>query len=167
MEEAGVGSEVLSDVEGGLAGYRISLVRLPDHRGAAILIGYADGVDDIRFGAGLGGGAGGSRVSVLYLYRLTGKMDVHFFSGDEPYIEFNKRGGVSVAGRTGLARKGHAVGGRHGIEQLILQSGSSGGGESGIDHVISQRLFPQADVGAAVLDIEVQTRCLLTKSHKN
>ena len=65
VEETGIGTKVLTDIEGGLTGYGSTLVRLPDRGGTAVLKGYANRADDIRFTAGIGGGAGGGGILVL------------------------------------------------------------------------------------------------------
>ena len=167
MEETAVGAEALADVKGGLTGYGTALVRFPDRGGTIVLIGNTNRVDDIRLGAGLGGGAGGGSVLTFDLYGLAGEVNIHFFCRDEPNLELYKRGIVRITGCAGLAREGDAVGRSDGIEQLLVEGRRVLRAKRGIDHVIGQHLFPQTDVGAAVLNIEIQRWCSLTKSTKN
>ena len=164
MEEAGITAEALAYVKGGLTGDGTALVRLPDRGGAVILVGDADRVDDIGFCTGLGGGAGSGGVCSFYLDRLAGEVDIHFFGSNEPNLELHKRGIIGITGRAGLTREGDTVGRSDGIEKLLVEGRRVLRAKRGIDHVIGEYLFPQADVGAAVLDIQIQTRCFLAKS---
>ena len=156
MEEAAVGAEALADVKGGLTGYGTALVRFPDRGGAVVLIGNTNRVDDIRLGAGLGGGAGGGSVLTFDLHGLAGEVDIHFFGRDEPNLELYKRGVIGITGRAGLAREGDTVGRSDGIEELLVEGRRVLRAKRGIDHVVGEHLFPQADVGTAVFDIQIQ-----------
>ena len=123
VEEAGIGAKALSHIEGCLTVDGSTLVRLPDRCGTGILKGDAAGADDIRLCAGLGGRSGGGSVLVLNLNCLTGEVDVHFLSGDEPDLKLYIRGAVGVAGRAGLALEGDTVGGGDRIEKLLVKGG--------------------------------------------
>ena len=157
MEEAGVGTEVLANVKRGLTVDRGALVGLPDGGGAAVLIGYADRVHDIGFRARFGGGAGGSGVVALDLYRLTGEVDVHIGGGNEPDLELEEGSGlVRAARRAALTLEGDTVGGGNGIEALFIELRRADGGKIGVNHLVRQDLFPLGNIGTAVLDIEIQ-----------
>ena len=85
-------------------------------------------------------------------------MDPHVGGGDEPDLVFEIGVFVGFAGGAGLAPEADTVGRGDGIEQLVGDLGRVHRGEICIDHIIGQRLFPQADVGAAVLDIKLELR---------
>lgn len=159
VEEAGIVREALGYVKGGLTVDRGALVGLPDSRRAAVLIGYAYRADDVSLGAGVCRGAGCGGILALYLYRLTGEMDPHISRSYEPYLELDECIVVSAAGATRPAREGDAVRGGDGIEQLLIQSRRVLRSESGIYHVVGERLLPKSHIGrSAVLDIKIELR---------
>ena len=158
VEDTSIVREVLRYIKGSLTVDRCTAVRLPDRGGAAVLIGNADSLCNIRLGAGLGGSTSGGSVLSLYLSCLTGEVNPHIGSRDKPYLEFDKSSSVRVARVAGLAGKGDTVGSGDGIHQLLVEGRRVLRSERSVDHIISQRLFPQADVGAAVLNIKIQLR---------
>ena len=160
MEDAGAVAEGGTDVEGGLVVDRVAFVGLIDRRGAGVLEGHADGVDDIGSLIGLGGGDGGGGVLAVHLDRLTGKVDVHLFGCEEPDVEFYVGGVIRGATVARFTEEVDAVGGGDGIEKLFVECLCAGCGEGGVDHLGGEGLFPQGEIfGAAVLDIEVQLGC--------